>query len=97
MHAGCASKASKAWCGLQAFRGIWRMQPGSSGPGSCRLSYALFVRPQVSKPPPLHLHHYMTCVIYHCGHLRVVMISADFLDMSSTCAHALGTSLNTFC
>ncbi len=32
---------------MQAFRGIWRMQQGSQGPNSCRLSYALFVRPQV--------------------------------------------------
>ncbi len=32
---------------VQAFRGIWRMQQGSQGPNSCRLSYALFVRPQV--------------------------------------------------
>ncbi|DBA89699.1 TPA: hypothetical protein ACH3X2_004589 [Trebouxia sp. C0005] len=35
---------------FQAFRGIWRMQQGSQGPNSCRLSYALFVRPQVWLP-----------------------------------------------
>lgn len=35
---------------FQAFRGIWRMQEGSQGNNSCRLSYALFVRPQIWLP-----------------------------------------------
>ncbi|KAL3159087.1 hypothetical protein ABBQ32_011085 [Trebouxia sp. C0010 RCD-2024] len=35
---------------FQAFQGIWRMQQGQQGMDSCRLSYALFVRPQVWLP-----------------------------------------------
>lgn len=35
---------------FQAFRGIWRMQQGTQGANSCRLSYALFVRPQIWLP-----------------------------------------------
>ena len=34
-------------CGLQAFRGVWRMREGQRGEHSSRLSYSLFVRPQV--------------------------------------------------
>ena len=38
-------------CGLQAFRGIWRMKEGQQGEQSSRLSYSLFVRPQVRAYP----------------------------------------------
>lgn len=32
---------------FQIFRGMWRLEPGLEGPQSTRLSYSLFVRPQV--------------------------------------------------
>ncbi len=32
---------------VQAFRGVWRMKEGQQGEQTCRLSYSLFVRPQV--------------------------------------------------
>ncbi len=35
---------------FDAFRGVWRMQPGLQGPGSCWLVYALYVRPQAWLP-----------------------------------------------
>lgn len=38
---------------FQAFRGVWRIAPGSGGPATCKLSYALFVRPQVWLPVQL--------------------------------------------
>ncbi|KAK9804217.1 hypothetical protein WJX72_001629 [[Myrmecia] bisecta] len=35
---------------FQAFQGVWRMQQGKAGSNSTRLSYALFVRPQIWMP-----------------------------------------------
>ena len=32
---------------LQVFKGVWRMQDADRGGKTCRLSYCLFVRPQV--------------------------------------------------
>ena len=32
---------------LQVFKGVWRMQEADRGGEHCRLSYCLFVRPQV--------------------------------------------------
>ncbi len=32
---------------VQVFRGVWRIQEGERNNDSSRLSYALFVRPQV--------------------------------------------------
>ena len=34
----------------QAFQGVWRIQEGQGGGSTARLSYALFVRPQVWLP-----------------------------------------------
>ncbi|KAK9818998.1 hypothetical protein WJX74_000169 [Apatococcus lobatus] len=38
---------------FQAFCGVWRMQQGHLGPQTCRLSYCVFVRPQVWLPVAL--------------------------------------------
>ncbi|KAK9822828.1 hypothetical protein WJX81_006251 [Elliptochloris bilobata] len=35
---------------FQAFRGVWRIQEGAGGSSTARLSYALFVRPQIWLP-----------------------------------------------
>ena len=73
---------------VQAFRGIWRMQQGSQGPNSCRLSYALFVRPQVwlmhavSEDCHCRLIAQLYCIVPKCKsmhkacHLKCVLIRA---------------------
>lgn len=37
-------------CVVQVFRGVWRIQEGRRGEDTSRLSYALFVRPQIWLP-----------------------------------------------
>ena len=45
---------------LQAFRGIWRIKEGERGKASSRLSYSLYVRPQVFAPQGM-LNHFKLC------------------------------------
>lgn len=40
-------------CPLQAFKGIWRMQPAGADPSSTTLQYSLFVRPHPWLPVKL--------------------------------------------
>lgn len=48
--AACALIRSEKASVWQAFQGVWRIQEGRGGSGTARLSYALFVRPQVWLP-----------------------------------------------
>jgi len=54
---------------VQAFRGVWRIQEGAGGDSTARLSYALFVRPQVWLPVRLIQARSLLEAAPYCMHL----------------------------